>query len=43
MASVSKQMPEIMERITPQATPKLHALLEATELARLLILEALNA
>ena len=30
-------------RITPQATPKLHALIEATEEARLLILKALES
>jgi hypothetical protein len=34
--------PELREMIDPQGTPRLHALLEATERARLLILEALR-
>ncbi len=41
--SIFGRLPEMRERITPQATPKLHALLEATERARLLILESLNS
>jgi hypothetical protein len=41
--SILVRLPELRERITPQATPKLHALLEATERARLLILETLNS
>lgn len=40
--SISARVPQVWERITPNATPKLHALVEATERARLLILEALR-
>jgi hypothetical protein len=39
---IFKRMPEMQGRITPQATPRLHDLVEATERARLLILDALN-
>src|SRR5450432_237972 len=41
--SIFGRLPEIRAKITPQATPKLHALLDATEQARLLILETLNS
>jgi hypothetical protein len=39
---VSTRLAQFGARITPQATPKLHALIEATEQARLLILKALE-
>ena len=39
---VSARVVEAGTRITSQATPKLHALIEATEQARLLILKALE-
>jgi hypothetical protein len=41
--SIFGRLPEMRAKITPQATPKLQALLDATEQARLLILEALNS
>jgi hypothetical protein len=40
--SISTRLPQVRERVTPDATPKLHALIEATEQARLLILDALQ-
>src|SRR5580698_3075022 len=39
---VSVRVAEAGTRITPEATPKLHALIEATEQARLLVLRALE-
>ncbi len=39
--SISTRLPQVRELITPEATPELHALIEATERARLLILDAL--
>jgi hypothetical protein len=41
--SMFERLPEMRAKITPRATPKLQALLDATEQARLLILEALNS
>jgi hypothetical protein len=41
--SIFERLPEMREKVTPQTTPRLHALLETTEQARLLILEALNS
>jgi hypothetical protein len=40
---VSTRVPEAATRITSQATPALHALIEATEQARLLVLKALES
>jgi hypothetical protein len=40
--SISTRLPQVRERITPDATPKLHDLIEATERARLIILDALH-
>jgi hypothetical protein len=40
--SISTRLPEVRQQITPDATPKLHALIEASERARILILEALH-
>lgn len=41
--SISTRLPHVRELITPEATPELHALIEATERARLLILDALDS
>src|SRR5271165_2981706 len=41
--SISARLPNVCERITPEATPELHSLIEATERARLLILDALDS
>jgi hypothetical protein len=40
---VSTRAEEAATRITPQTTPKLHAIIAATEQARLLILKALES
>jgi hypothetical protein len=42
-SAISTRVPEVASRITSQATPELHALIEATEQARLLILKALDS
>jgi hypothetical protein len=42
-SGISTRVPEVATRITPQATPELHALIEGTEKARLLILKALES
>jgi hypothetical protein len=41
--SIATRLPNVSARITPEATPKLHSLIEATERARLLILDALDS
>ena len=41
--NISARLGIVRERITPEATPKLHAIIEATERARLLILNALDS
>jgi hypothetical protein len=40
--SIATRLPEVRERITPDTTPKLDDLIEATERARLIILDALH-
>jgi hypothetical protein len=40
---ISTRVPEVTTQITSQATPELHALIRATEQARLLILKALES
>jgi len=40
--NITEKSPELRRKITPDATPKLHALLDATENARELILKALD-
>ena len=42
-SGISSRVPQAAARITPQATPELHALIEATEEARLLVLKALES
>jgi hypothetical protein len=42
-SSISTRVPEFTTRITSQATPELHALIDATEQARLFILKALES
>jgi len=41
-SGISLRVPDAAKLITPHATPRLHALIEATEQARLLILKALE-
>jgi len=41
--SIWTRLPEVRERVTPDATPKLHALIDMSEQARLLILDALHS
>jgi hypothetical protein len=40
--SIWTRLPDVQERITADATPKLHALVNSSERARLLILDALR-
>ena len=42
-SGISIRVPDAARRIAPQATPKLHALVEATEQTRLLILKTLES
>jgi hypothetical protein len=42
-SGISIRVPDAAKLITPHATPKLHALIEATEQARLLILKTLES
>lgn len=42
-SGISIRVPDATRRITPHTTPKLHALIEATEQARFLILKTLES